>query len=273
MSLGSGTGPRIIAIGLQKTGTSSLHSAMEIVGYRSHHFPIKLLGPHWFGTGSDRDHTFSTDNLDFDAVAPYDVICDMPVCLPDVVRQLDARFPGSRFVYTLRDPDKWVRSVEKHYSRDIIDLQKSYRAEHFGGYDPTRDIYRTCDSIGLFEFAYDIPLEAPDRAEVLRAYCVNHKAFVEDYFKERPNDILYLDVAEKGAMTKLCAFLGINAPFADFPHKNAETRFSSLTPSFAKRLLTPYRRLVPERLRFVVRRWKNLILERRAQRKASAKKA
>ena len=41
-----------------------------------------------------------------------------------------------------------------------------------------------------------------------------------DYFEDRPNDLLVLNVAEKGAFQKLCDFLAISSEKTEFPWEN-----------------------------------------------------
>ena len=83
---------KIFGIGLSKTGTTSLHVALEILGYSSVHYPVT-----W---------------EEFDR---YDAAHDITVA--SRFEELDKLYPGSRFILTLRDLNQWLRSCENHFDR------------------------------------------------------------------------------------------------------------------------------------------------------------
>lgn len=260
--MASKTDPKVFGIGLQKTGTSSLHTALETMGVRCRHFPIELLTSHWQGKGAPKEPTLSHDAMDLAAAREWDALCDLPVCLPEIIEKLDKAFPGARFIYTDRSVEAWVRSVEKHYERDAATAVKRYREKEYPGYDASRDMFRNCDPLGLFEFTYGIPVDSPDRSAALTAYFQRHRAFVDAYFADRPGDILYLDVAAEGAMRDLGEFIGKPAPYANFPHRNPAAKNTFFRPLFERAVLGPYRRIFPESLRFHIRRRKDLAVEK-----------
>jgi hypothetical protein len=43
---------------------------------------------------------------------------------------------------------------------------------------------------------------------------------VTEYFKDRPGDLLVMDITRDGQWNKLCPFLNLRRPFRRFPHKN-----------------------------------------------------
>jgi hypothetical protein len=49
-------------------------------------------------------------------------------------------------------------------------------------------------------------------------YYMIHNAMVRDYFRYRRNDLLVLNVASPGSIGSLCAFLGREPPYDEFPH-------------------------------------------------------
>ena len=52
------------------------------------------------------------------------------------------------------------------------------------------------------------------------AHYENHNRQVVDHFKDRPGDLLVLNVAEAEAMGALCAFLGVAHDGRPMPHRN-----------------------------------------------------
>jgi len=92
---------RVFGIGLSRTGTSSLARALGMLGLRTMHFPsLRFFAGQFWG--------LKRRELD-----GYDAFTDIPV-IP-VYKQLDRRFPGSKFVLTVRDMDPWLDSCEGYH--------------------------------------------------------------------------------------------------------------------------------------------------------------
>jgi len=165
--------PKIFGIGLSKTGTTTLTQALEILGYSAVHFPRS-----------------------FKEIEFCDAATDAPVA--DIFTVLDAKFPGSKFIYTVRDREQWLRSCEKYYSvrkRRPDDLALELRRKIYGKAEFDRD---------LFAAGYE-----------------NHHQHVMAYFADRPDDLLVLDICGKDAgWPPLCAFLGKPVPATPFPVAN-----------------------------------------------------
>jgi hypothetical protein len=99
---------KIFGIGLSKTGTKSLMTATEMLGFRSKHFP--------------REEDFGR----FDAFADTSVAVQF--------ERLDRLFPGSKFIYTVRAMEPWLESCARHFAKDA----RTERARFI-----RRDLYRT----------------------------------------------------------------------------------------------------------------------------------
>lgn len=84
---------KIFGIGWPKTGTTSLKTCFEILGYSFYGYQPRLVG-----------------NLEqVIAIARrFETFKDWPWSL--YYKELDEAFPGSKFVLTTRDSDSWVRS-------------------------------------------------------------------------------------------------------------------------------------------------------------------
>ena len=108
---------KVFGIGLSKTGTTSLHAALEILGYRAGTFRhMRDLGlDHWFRGD------FSPNYLkDLDAVT------DLPVAT--WFRELDIRYPGSKFILTVRPRDSWLQSIKRQFENNP-DPEPGYRRD------------------------------------------------------------------------------------------------------------------------------------------------
>jgi hypothetical protein len=171
---------KVFCIGFHKTGTSSLGAALELLGHR-------VGGP--FGV---RDPKIAERALD-DAIARlerFDAVQDNP--WPLLFRELDDRYPGAKFVLTVRPEDEWLDSV----------------VAQFGGTTtPMREwIYGSGDPVG-HESAY-------------RERYRRHNEAVEAHFAGRDEDLLVMRLDQGEGWSQLCPFLGLEEPSTPFPHAN-----------------------------------------------------
>ncbi len=98
--------PKIFGLGLSRTGTSSLTLALERLGYRIMHFPDDLSTVRELSRGDSK----------LSILRKYDGITDITT-IP-FYKQLDAQYPGSKFILTVRELGPWLDSIEKLLSRE-----------------------------------------------------------------------------------------------------------------------------------------------------------
>ena len=174
---------KVFCIGLNKTGTISLHHALEVLGYRSLHWggpdiAIKIL------MCAEAGKPLLTD------VDGYDAYSDI-LALSERFDLLDAQYPGSRFVLTTRPIDDWIESRRAHVLRNRDRAAQGTYTGNFLDIDP--DAWRE-------EF------EA-------------HHARVAAYFAGR-SDLLTMCITEGDGFEELCPFLGVPIPSEPFPHRH-----------------------------------------------------
>ena len=197
---------KIFGIGYPKTATSSLANALALLDYRSVHDPYDIL-PRFFPEelkGFSYDPGVLDDHEAFAGV----------VCL--VFKQLDRAYPGSRFILTVRDERKWLKSLRSHLSNKtkttrmdaLIPLQPFVRSRNFNG-----DLWFIDDHAGNYLKAYQ-----------------RHNQEVMDYFKGR-DDLLVINIERGDSWDKLCKFLGRSIPDQPFPWKNKHSLRRSLRRS------------------------------------------
>ena len=172
---------KAFGIGFHKTGTTTLSRALRILGYN-------VAGP--FGVQDDNIAETALEQA-LSSAADYDAVQDNP--WPLFYRELDEAFPGSKFILTVRDTDRWLASVVNHFGGKSTPMRRWI----YGPGDPVgnEDLYR-------------------DRYEA-------HNKEVGEYFADRPGDLLVLNIADGEGWTKLCEFLGEPVPVEPFPHANA----------------------------------------------------
>lgn len=184
---------KIFCIGLSKTGTRSLHDALQVLGLRS---------VHWGGpepqTAVQRglEIRVSVERAleegrplleDLEEADAYSDIHALSINF-DV---LDHQYPESRFILTVRDLEDWLESRTRH-----VEVNQARREQ--GTYSGT---FLELDVEGW-------------RTEALA-----HVARVRAHFAGRPDDLLELDIAAGDGWEKLCAFLGRATPSEAFPRR------------------------------------------------------
>ena len=182
---------KVFGLGLSKTGTSSLTEALQRLGIRSIHYP------HDERTGEE----LRAGNYRLSILWEYQAVLDIPVA--PFYAQLDAAWPGSRFILTVRDREAWLRSCEVHWRL----LMQWW--ENFPDFRRFHEFASAC-TYGTIAF---------NRERFGWVYDT-HLRNVREYFAGRPNDFLEMDICGGEGWERLCPFLGLAAPVAPFPHAN-----------------------------------------------------
>jgi len=170
---------KIFAIGFPKTGTTSLNRALTTLGYKvKSHFGL-----------DDPNISRNVYEMAFRFVEEHDAFEDAPWCF--IYKELDEKYPGSKFILTLRSTEKWIKSQVDHFTQTRPMREWIYGA---GCPKGNEDIY-----IARYE---------------------RHNQEVLEYFKDRPDDLLVLRLTEGDGWEKLCQFLHKDVPDIEFPHEN-----------------------------------------------------
>lgn len=200
---------KIFCIGCNKTGTSSLKKTFEDLGYT---------------TGDQRRaEQLMKDYLssNYQAIIHYcqsaEVFQDFPFSMPGTFKYLDMAYPNSKFILSLRDdPKQWYRSLTKFHSA-VFNNGKIMTKEDLLN---SNYIYKGW----LWEYnrcLYDIPENDPYNKKALIRHYQKYNQEIIEYFKDRPNDLLIINLSQFGSFQKFCSFLGIeNPPYNDFPWLN-----------------------------------------------------
>lgn len=87
---------KVFGVGLSKTATTSLTFALEILGFCTKHYPSLRYYPHWLR--GIKKHVLEEDQAFSDiTIIPF-------------YKELDRKYPGSKFILTARDLDDWLES-------------------------------------------------------------------------------------------------------------------------------------------------------------------
>lgn len=171
---------KVFCIGFHKTGTTSLEKALELLGYR-------VTGPN--GT-KDPDIASKVYDMADALVQQYDAFQDNP--WPVIYREMDEKYPGSKFILTMRSPDSWISSQVRDFGlRETPMRQWIYGAGCPEGNE------------ALYVARYE-----------------RHNREVLEYFSDRPDDLLVMDLPKGDGWPELCGFLEEPIPDEPFPHAN-----------------------------------------------------
>ena len=185
---------RIFGIGLHKTATTSLHKALTILGYDSAHW----TNAHWAKAiwREMSEHGYSR------TLEAHYALSDLPI--PLFFRELDQAYPGSKFILTMRQEDRWLKSVRNHF-------------------DPAHNIHRARWDTDPFSNKVHSLLYGRKKfdAEVMLVRYRRHYMEVKVHFMDRPADLLEMNMDAGAGWTELCHFLGQPVPSLPYPREFA----------------------------------------------------
>ncbi|MEM7447681.1 MAG: sulfotransferase family protein [Myxococcota bacterium] len=186
--------PKVFGLGLSRTGTRSLTAALQILGWDCLHYP----------TDEQTFKDLSAGKGLFQFLNIWDGLTDITAA--PYYAQLDANYPGSKFILTVRDTGSWLRSANNHWTgRDPFAPAETDAAQ---SHMKIRRLLRAA-TYGCYEFE-------PTR---FRWVFEQHRLNVERYFQKRSEDLLVIDICNGEGFEKLAPFLGVPEPIQPFPHK------------------------------------------------------
>ena len=184
---------RIFGIGMHKTATTSLHHALQILGIDTAHWN----DAHWAKRIFEEMTTVGRSPT----LERHYALSDLPITI--LYEQLDRAYPGSKFILTTRSEQSWLNSVRKHWSHEHNQWRADWSKDPF-----THRIHKEVYGQKGFE------------AEIMLARFRRHNAEVREYFRDRPNDLLVMDMDRGHGWPELCGFLGCPIPAEAYPVRN-----------------------------------------------------
>lgn len=173
---------KVIGLGYSKTGTTTLRECFREFGLPFIGFEVELTRQ---VVGGDPGPALA-------ALAAYEAAANWP--WPLIYREIDAAYPDSRFILTVRrDSDTWLRSL-------VSQARKKPRGE-----------YR--------EWVYGQANPVGHEAEMIARYEAHNEA-VRRHFADRPGQLLEVCWETGSGWRELCDFLGRPIPVTPFPCAN-----------------------------------------------------
>ncbi|MDO8206576.1 MAG: sulfotransferase [Gallionella sp.] len=199
---------KVFCIGANKTGTTSVEHVLRSLGLTvGNQEQAEMLVFDW----AERDYR---------RIIKYcqsaQAFQDVPFSLHGTFQVMDDAFPGSKFILTVRNNvDQWFGSLVRFHTAIVGK-----------GRIPTADDLRQFNyrypgfMLDVLRLSYGADKSTLYNRDVYSQYYEDHNNQVKEYFKERPDDLLILNVEEPDAMERLVKFLGYPYTGQKMPHLN-----------------------------------------------------
>jgi hypothetical protein len=217
----------VIGIGFGRTGTKSLQTALDIIGYNTFHTTEMFNSQSIFDMMYEEVFSAQSASLkvpDFRMLEKegYNATTDFPFSL--YYRELRELYPEAKFILTAKSQaTDWARSwifLIDHITWLERALAWRPGIHRIGAYNRWLMALLHQDDTFLTD-PYPITQD-PDK--LVRAYEA-HNAAVRDFFgqqqQQQDGKVLFLDYHVKQGWEPLCDFLGKPIPSQPFPHVNS----------------------------------------------------
>lgn len=182
---------KIFGLGLSKTGTNSLNEALNLLGFKSIHYPVDLV----------TINQLVKNDLKLDILSDYDAITD--ITLIPFWEFYFKNCPDSKFILTTRDESSWINSIAYHWnvSHEFSPIGVNYEKLNPLTKILLKDVYKGFDwSISRF-------------SKIKKC----HENKMISFFKNHEERFLLMDIVGGDGWDKLCPFLKMESPKIDFP--------------------------------------------------------
>lgn len=183
---------RVFCIGMNKTGTSTMKHCFEqlnlspIAAPKTYTKEVRKKINHFY------DHKSYHEMLEL--AEHYQAFEDRPWNMWSMYRHLHERFPDSKFILTVRDPESWWRSTEHWVTVAKPEVLKRYQLH--------------------------LRVHQPSKESMIESY-LRYNQEVEEYFRGT-GQLLVVNLEQGDGWDKLCNFLDLPVPKSEFPHANRQ---------------------------------------------------
>ena len=182
---------KVFAIGAAKTATTSLSLALKKLSFKHKPYDLAL---------SNKVYVSGDYETIFCEVEKYNSFDDGPWNRGEFYKLLDQRFPNSKFILTIREPADWVESHEKHFSSNS-------------------NVLRIGPELWINDY---------DKQQNIDLYQKRNEQVLE-YLKNRPGQLLVINICNDEGWEKLCSFLGLSVPDIPFPLANVTQKHQKMS--------------------------------------------
>lgn len=202
---------KVFCIGRNKTGTTSMEALLGQMGYNvASYVEGELLLDSWIAR-------------DFDKIIQlckkHDAFQDVPFSLNYTFMALDQAFPSAKFILTVRDNgDEWFDSLLRYHSKLFSPMNSTPTVEDLknAGYRYKGFIWKS----HLNNYINDDESLLYNREYYIQNYNEQNKNII-NYFKNKKDKLLVVNVAEEDATKRIYEFLGHPYNGQVMPHLNS----------------------------------------------------
>jgi len=212
---------KIICVGLNKTGTTSLKKGLEEIGLVGfpEHIGHQFLSPSIINgaIGSTIDSLLNPE---------YDFYEDMPFSFPKMYEKFFKFFPNEKYILTVRDSvEEWIKSVKNFYG-DALNTEK---IQNFDNRVPYSMNYANVEIQKVYNWGHPMfrawGLTSIDNIEEkLKNIYLNHIRDFKEFMKKNNGDYMIINVSKKDELKKLSLWLGVETNINNFGHYNKTNR-------------------------------------------------
>jgi hypothetical protein len=195
---------RVLILGLPRTNTTSLVSALRTLGYNPYTMRTLATSPShiqiWREALASTQHAPGLPLPVNDILSAHDAIADLPGCM--FAPQLIAAYPDAKVILTTRRYDAWQRSMAD--SLWVLFTWRLFEVVRITGLSALAPLVRLLHA--LFEVHNGNVYEG---VETRRAYEAHNERVREAVGRER---LLEIDAEDECGWAELCGFLGVERP-------------------------------------------------------------
>jgi len=211
---------KIIGAGMGRTGTMSLKTALEELGFDKCYHMIELVNnpervTYWEAASEGK-------NIKWDKLLQgYQAIVDHPGCM--YYQQLMAYYPDAKVILTVRDPEKWYESALNTIYQNSVSRKQN---------PPTKQtpLNRVAKYIEKDIWQRDFDGKFEDKEYAIERF----KQHIQEVKQKVPSENLLVYEVKQG-WQPLCDFIGVSIPTKDFPHVNDRASFGKMVKEINSR--------------------------------------
>lgn len=198
---------KVFCIGMNKTGTTSLHKALSELGF--------IMGNQHTAELLLTDYAAKNWQPILNYCQTAQAFQDAPFSWPGTWQALVNEYPNAKYILTIRPEEDWYHSITTFHSKLFADGKRIPTTKDLATIEFKYPGY-------LLEFisaVWNTPHTDPYNKEILIATYTKHNNDVLTYFNKKPN-FLCINVSNPNSYQKLTQFLKVKPLRQKFPHLN-----------------------------------------------------
>ncbi|KAI8642458.1 hypothetical protein BD408DRAFT_416564 [Parasitella parasitica] len=221
----------VIGAGFGRTGTDSLRTALNILGYNTHHMKVFMENKE-----NDPDNFYNafTDpaNADWDNIYKgYSAAVDWPTAA--FWQELHVKYPNAKIILTVRDADGWYESVKNTIASFQQNRAEQSKGKEIDTSDTNYKLRRMAEAVCLDGLFTD-PERFKKKDEVKDLFLENTRK-VKELVPE--SQLLIMQLGE--GWERLCPFLNKEVPNQPYPQINSTKDFQKYKLKLENALAAP----------------------------------